>query len=276
LFLSLKPATTHAQRIITAGLIIPLLFMALYWGGPVVFLLLVWAAFSFGNREFLHLIYAKPAGMNLWFFWLIGTLALGGAWLKGVEGLLMALILGSLLNFVRWILLFPNQNRFFESMGKQMFALWYLPLLFPFFILIRMNPHGLNWIFFLLAVNYAGDTGAYYLGRTLGRHKLAPMVSPQKTVEGSLGGLAANILVTWIFQGTLFSNYSFVPMASLGLAIGVVSQVGDLLESMFKRTARMKDSGSLFPGHGGLLDRMDSLLPAAPVVYFFMKFILTP
>lgn len=272
--MSLKPATTHTQRIITAGLIIPLLFIALYWGGPVIFLLLVWAAFSLGNREFLHLIYEKPAGFDLWFFWLIGTLALGGAWSKGVEGLFMALILGLLLSFVRWIPLFPNQNRFFESMGKQMFALWYLPLLFPFFILIRMNPQGLNWIFFLLTVNYAGDTGAYYLGRTLGRHKLAPMISPQKTIEGSLGGLAANILVTWGFQGTLFSSYSFMPMASLGLAIGVVSQVGDLLESMFKRTARVKDSGSLFPGHGGLLDRMDSLLLAAPVVYFFIKFIL--
>jgi phosphatidate cytidylyltransferase len=156
-----------------------------------------------------------------------------------------------------------------------MFALWYLPLLFPFFILIRMNPQGLNWIFFLLVVNYAGDTGAYYVGRTLGRHKLAPLVSPQKTIEGSLGGVAANLLVTWIFQETLFSDYPFMPMASLGLAIGIVSQVGDLLESMFKRTARVKDSGSLFPGHGGLLDRMDSLLLAAPVVYFFIKFYLT-
>lgn len=272
--MSLKPSTTHTQRIITAGVLIPLLFVALYWGGPVIFLLLVWAAFLLGNWEFIHLINEKPAGFDLWFFWLIGTLALGGAWSRGVEGLVMALILGSLLTFIRWIPLFPHQNRFFEFIGKQMFALWYLPLLFPFFLLIRMNPQGLNWIFFLLAVNYAGDTGAYYVGRTLGRHKLAPMISPQKTIEGSLGGLAANLLAAWIFQASLFSSYSFIPLASLGLAIGVVSQTGDLLESMFKRTARVKDSGSLFPGHGGLLDRMDSLLPAAPVVYFYIKFIL--
>ncbi len=273
--MSLKAATTHTQRIITAGVLIPLLFVALYWGGAFIFLLLVWAAFLLGNWEFIHLIYEKPSGFDLLFFWLIGTLALGGAWSKGVEGLVMALILGALLNFIRWVPLFPNQNRFFEFIGKQMFALWYLPLLFPFFLLIRMNPQGLHWIFFLLVVNYAGDTGAYYVGRTLGRHKLAPMVSPQKTIEGSLGGLAANLLATWIFQVTLFTNYSFMLMASLGLAIGVVSQAGDLLESMFKRTARVKDSGSLFPGHGGLLDRMDSLLPAAPVVYFYIKFILT-
>lgn len=269
--MSLRSSTTHGQRIITAALIIPLLFVILFWGGPVLFLLLVWAVLSFGNRELLHLLYQKPVGLELWFFWLIGTLALGGAYWKGVEGMFMALILGSILSFIRSIFIFPNQNRFFESMGKQLLGLWYLPLFIPFFILIRLEPQGLRWIFFLLAVNYAGDTGAYYTGRTLGRHKLAPMVSPQKTIEGSLGGLAANILVAWIFQMTLFSYYSFLQMASLGFTIGVVSQVGDLLESMFKRTARVKDAGSIFPGHGGLLDRMDSLLLPAPLLYFFIK-----
>lgn len=273
--MSLKSSSTHVQRIITAALIIPLLFVVLYWGGPVLFILLVWAVFSFGNRELLHLIYQKPVGYDLWFFWLIGTLAVWGAYWKGVEGLFMALILGSIFSFVRWISIFPNQNRFFESIGKQWLGLWYLPLFIPFFILIRLAPHGLNWIFFLLAVNYAGDTGAYYTGRTLGRHKLAPMVSPQKTIEGSLGGLAANILVAWIFQMTLFSHYSFLHLASLSFAIGMVSQVGDLLESMIKRTARVKDAGSIFPGHGGLLDRIDSLLLPAPVLYFFVRFFQT-
>jgi len=270
--LKIKSATSHTQRIITAAVIIPVLFIFLYWGGPVVFVALVWVLFSLGNREFLHLLYEKPARFDLWFFWLIGTLALGGAWFNGIEGLLMALILGSLLSFVRWIPRFPNQNRFLESIGKQMSALWYLPLLFPFFILIRLSPHGLSWIFFLLVVNYAGDTGAFYLGRNLGKHKLAVLVSPQKTIEGSLGGLAANFLVSWIFQKTLFTGYSVLGIVSLGLMIGLVSQVGDLLESMFKRTARVKDSGSLFPGHGGILDRIDSLLLPAPVVYFFAKF----
>ncbi len=205
-------------------------------------------------------------------FWLIGTLSVWGAYWKGVEGLFMALILGSIMSFIRSISVFPNQNRFFESLGKQLLGLWYLPLFIPFFILVRLEPRGLKWLFFLLAVNYAGDTGAYYMGRTLGRHKLAPMVSPQKTLEGSLGGLAANILVAWIFQMTLFSSRSFLQMVSLSLTIGVVSQVGDLLESMLKRAARVKDSGSIFPGHGGLLDRMDSLLLPVPLLYFFIKF----
>jgi phosphatidate cytidylyltransferase len=270
--LNLKPFSDHGKRLLTALWLIPLLLICLFWGGPVIFVLLVWVGFSLGNREFLHLAYEKPAGFDLWFFWLIGTMALWGAFFKGVEFLFMALILGSIFSFIHYLPSFPNQNRFYESLGKQILTLWYLPLFMPFFVLIRMEDHGVYWVFFLLAVNYTGDSGAFYVGRTLGRHKLAPMVSPQKTIEGSLGGLATNILVAWIFQLTLFSRYSLLQMISLGLTIGIVSQVGDLLESMFKRAARAKDSGSIFPGHGGFLDRADSLLLPAPIVYFFIKF----
>ena len=102
----------------------------------------------------------------------------------------------------------------------------------------------------------------------MGRHKLAPAVSPKKTVEGSLGGLAANGLMAWIFQQTLFTPVSAVELVLLGLIVGVLSQFGDLLESMLKRASGVKDSGILFPGHGGFLDRVDSLLLPAPVVYF--------
>jgi phosphatidate cytidylyltransferase len=272
--LRLNPATTHVQRIITAAVIIPVFFVILFWGGPVLFIFLVWAGFSVGNRELLHLLFERPSGYDLWFFWLIGTLTIGGTYFFRMEGLLMALFLGILLSFVRWIFCFPNQSRFYELIGKQFFALWYLPFLLPFFLLIRMDPQGLKWFFFLLAVIYAGDTGAFYVGRTLGRHKLAPMVSPQKTIEGSLGGLAANFIAAWIFQATLFSLFSWLPMIIIGVTIGIVSQVGDLLESMIKRTARVKDSGSIFPGHGGLLDRIDSIVLPAPVVYFFMRFLV--
>ena len=152
---------------------------------------------------------------------------IGGAYFKG-RRLFYAITMGFIFSIVRWIIFFPIKNRFFETLGQTGIC----PLvLTPFFSFFHPHPngsHGLNWIFFLMAVNYAGDTGAYYAGRTLGRHKLAPMISPQKTIEGSIGGLAANILVAWIFQRTLFSPYSFLQMASLGLTIGVVSQVGDL------------------------------------------------
>jgi phosphatidate cytidylyltransferase len=271
--LDFKPSTSHGKRLITAAVIIPSLFIGLYWGGIILFVLLVWACFLLGNREFLYLVYHKPPAAVLGLHWLLGTLALGGAYFLGVEGLLLALVLGSILCFIQLILAFPNQKPFFDFLGKQIFALWYLPLYLPFIILVRIQDQGIYWIFFLLAVNYAGDTAAFYVGRTWGRHKLAPMVSPQKTIEGSLGGLTANVLVALIFQRTLFPQTPWFLMAALGLTIGLVSQLGDLLESLFKRTARIKDSGSLFPGHGGLLDRMDSLVLPAPLLYFFIIFL---
>jgi phosphatidate cytidylyltransferase len=270
--LGFKSSTSHGKRVITASLLVLLLFSCLIFGGTVLFLLLVWVGFSLGNREFFYLLYEKPPARILWLHWFIGTLALGGAYFKGPNGLFLALILGGIFCFIQLMVSFPDQKPFFDYLGKQIFALWYLPLYLPFMILIRKETQGTNWLFFLLAVNYAGDTAAYYVGRTWGRHKLAPLISPRKTIEGSFGGLAANLLIAWIFQATLFSSFPRLAMIGLGLLIGLVSQLGDLLESMFKRTVRAKDSGFIFPGHGGFLDRVDSLLLAAPLVYFFIIF----
>ena len=141
-----------------------------------------------------------------------------------------------------------------------------------FFFLIRSAPRGLPWIFFLLAVNYAGDTAAYYVGRTWGRHLLSPSVSPKKTIEGSLGGLAANGLVAWIFQQTLFPGLAAWEILLLAGGIGILGQFGDLTESLLKRASRFKDSGTLFPGHGGFLDRVDSLLFPAPLLYVYIHY----
>jgi phosphatidate cytidylyltransferase len=270
--LDLKPKTSHAKRFITAALLIPSLIVYLYWGGPLLFIFLVWAGFSLGTREIFHLIQPGASKSLQIFHWLLGSLAVWGAYWKGLEGLTLALILGFILLILALILAFPNQNPFYDHLGRQIITQWYLPFYMPFFILIRLETRGLFWVFFLMAVNYAGDTGAFYVGRTWGRHKLAPQVSPKKTIEGSLGGLAANVLVALIFQRTLFREQTWVVMALLGLVIGLVSQIGDLLESVFKRAARIKDSGSLFPGHGGILDRVDSLLLPAPLLYFFLVF----
>ena len=173
--------------------------------------------------------------------------------------------------FVFRVLTFRETGSFFETLGKDFFGLFYLPLFMPFFILIRNQAEGILWIFFLLAVNYAGDTAAYYVGRTWGRHKLAPRVSPQKTIEGSLGGLIANGLTALIFQQTGLARCGAGEIMLVGGVIGVSSQFGDLTESLLKRAAGSKDSGSLFPGHGGFLDRVDSLLFPAPWLYYYLQ-----
>ncbi|MFZ4628850.1 MAG: phosphatidate cytidylyltransferase, partial [Blastocatellia bacterium] len=115
----------------------------------------------------------------------------------------------------------------------------------------------------------AGDTGAYYTGRTLGRHKLAPRISPGKTWEGVAGGLLGNLVAVVVSRGTFFPELPLWEALPLALLMGGLGVTGDLCESMIKRGARAKDAGGLLPGHGGLLDRFDSLLFNAPVLYYY-------
>ena len=198
--------SSHTRRLITAAALIPFLFAYIFWSGSLLFALLIWIGLWLGTYEYLKLTGIERFFRQLGLQGALGTLALGGAYIRGLEGLFAALIFNFFILAIYLVLTFNEPGLFFDRLGKQLFALWYLPLFLPFFILLRSGPQGRTWIFFLLAVNYAGDTAAYYAGRTLGRHKLAPAVSPKKTVEGSLGGLAANLLMAWIFQQTLFTR----------------------------------------------------------------------
>jgi phosphatidate cytidylyltransferase len=135
-------------------------------------------------------------------------------------------------------------------------------------VLLRDGTAGLQWLILVFAATFATDTGAYAVGRLIGRHKMAPSISPAKTWEGAAGGLLAAVGAT-IGVVALVDEISslYAQAAGLGIAIGVISQLGDLAESKLKRIAHVKDSGILIPGHGGLMDRMDSLLLVFPIVY---------
>jgi len=137
---------------------------------------------------------------------------------------------------------------------------------------IRDSPPGACWLFLVFAACWAGDSAAYAVGRTWGHRKLWPTVSPGKTVEGALAGLLASIVIVavlaWVFGVALYFGLA------LGVLMGVGGQLGDLAESKLKRWAGVKDSGSLLPGHGGVLDRFDSLLVNAPLAYFFLRAVL--
>jgi phosphatidate cytidylyltransferase len=133
---------------------------------------------------------------------------------------------------------------------------------------------GARLVWFTLVITWAGDSGAFFVGRWLGRRPLFPAVSPKKTVEGSIGGVAASILAG------LAGGLWIVPMLGirdsvlLGLVAGVVGPIGDLVESLLKRDFGVKDAGELIPGHGGVLDRFDSLFFVAPVVYYYLKYLV--
>jgi phosphatidate cytidylyltransferase len=147
----------------------------------------------------------------------------------------------------------------------------YVGVLFPCFALIRNRVRGINLLILTLLLVIASDTGAYFAGSYLGRIKLLPNVSPKKTVEGAIGGLAATIAAGWILRGPLVPYWTVQITILNAAAIGIISQLGDLACSAYKRSAGVKDSGWIFPGHGGLIDRVSSLVFAAVFAYYYTR-----
>jgi phosphatidate cytidylyltransferase len=145
--------------------------------------------------------------------------------------------------------------------------------MFSFLGLIRDLPVGAAWLFIVLATTFGADTGAYFFGHLLGKHKLAPRVSPSKTVEGLVGGLIFSIALAFGFKYLIINNFSIRDCLWVGGIAGLVGPIGDLCESLIKRSVGVKDSGDLIPGHGGILDRVDALLFTAPVVYYYAAYI---
>lgn len=161
------------------------------------------------------------------------------------------------------------------ELGRLSLGLLYGGLLYSFPLLLASEHRP--WLLVLAAAVWAGDTGAYFSGRLLGRNKLYPLVSPKKTIEGSIGGVLASAgggWIAWALSGLAHdpwpAEWAAIPVASavgFGAVVGVIEQMGDLVESLVKRSAGVKDSGSILPGHGGVLDRFDGFVYAAPVLY---------
>jgi phosphatidate cytidylyltransferase len=143
--------------------------------------------------------------------------------------------------------------------------------------LIRLHDDftdGAKLVFFLLLVVWLGDSGAYYFGRTFGRHKLSPRISPKKTVEGLIGGIAASVVTALIIHFTFFQKFPLLHVIIAAVILSIAGVIGDLAESMWKRSASVKDSGTLLPGHGGFLDRFDSIFYTTPILYAYWFLIL--
>jgi len=158
-----------------------------------------------------------------------------------------------------------------DGIGPTIVAPFYVCLPLMLLVLVARLPQGKLWILYLLSVIFAGDTAAFYVGRCFGKHGLI-QISPGKTWEGTVGGLLANAVIAGIFGSVFFPSLSLTCIVVLGMSIGIFGQIGDLVESLFKRSSDLKDSGTLLPGHGGLLDRIDSLLFAIPVLYLYLAF----
>lgn len=138
--------------------------------------------------------------------------------------------------------------------------------------LIRLRhdfPEGSKLVFFLLLVVWLGDSGAYYVGKSFGKHKLSPRISPKKTIEGLAGGIGFSMMAAIVIHFTFFDTFPLLHAIIAGAILSVAGVIGDLAESMWKRSAAVKDSGTLIPGHGGFLDRFDSIFFTAPILYTY-------
>jgi len=186
--------------------------------------------------------------------------------------LLPLLTLSLLLLALLFLLRLPEISQLPNRLGWLCLGLLYLPLLFGHLVLLSQLPEGRPWIFLTLLGIMGCDSFAYFIGSRFGRRKLYPAVSPNKSVEGGLGGLFGSVLAVWICALTFLPEISFSAGLVIGLLLGVAGQLGDMFESLLKRSCGVKDSGRIIPGHGGLLDRLDSLLFAFPLVYYIASY----
>jgi phosphatidate cytidylyltransferase len=172
--------------------------------------------------------------------------------------------------FASWFLLrFRDLEKVIGQLAILLFAIFYIPLLLGHMPLLRALPNGREWIFLVLFIVMFCDTFAYFVGSSIGCRRLYPAISPKKSIEGACGGLVGSVFGALIFKYLFFGQLRVVDAVILGIGLGIIGQIGDLFESMLKRSSGVKDSGTLIPGHGGILDRLDSLLFAFPPAYYF-------
>jgi phosphatidate cytidylyltransferase len=195
--------------------------------------------------------------------------------LSGNNQILIAVITFCILSvFILFLWQVKESTINISSVAKVIFGMIYIPFLMSHLILLRMLENGVFWVLFVLVLAFAGDTMALYVGKYFGKHKLISLVSPGKTVEGTIGLVLGSTIACLIFSYFLFPKVSLIHIAIVAFVGSIIGQLGDLCESALKRNYGLKDASSLLPGHGGLLDRMDCLIFIVPFVYYYRIFVI--
>lgn len=259
-----------AQRIASAVVGIPAIVLLIWAGGPwyagAAALIVLIAAYEF---QAAHHRRATP--LALLSAGLAAALPAGA--FVGVDWVLWFALAGVFVPLV-WVTLRGDPDTALEDWLWTVGGLAYVGLLAAHIVLVRELPDGRDWVLLAIFGTFAVDTAAYVVGRAVGRRKLAPRISPGKTVEGTLGGLAggfAAVILLNYFLGIRLEAALIIPLAAV---LPVAAAIGDLAESILKRGMQVKDASQLIPGHGGLLDRLDSLLFTFPVVYYFVTWVV--
>ncbi len=264
----------RAGRKLLPSILVSLTLLTLIFGTinlePKLFLLLILIAIMLGVRELTHAYRAGGIELPDLPIMLIASVILVASWFGGTEGL--AVSTGLSIPILMFFLLMISQKDFIKRSTSAVFAVFYLAVLGGFILLVANHPDGGKRILALVILIACNDTFAYFAGVLFGKHKMAPTISPNKSWEGLVGGLIASLI-----GGALVFQNAFETQWYVGCAVGVMTVItatcGDLIESAIKRDLAIKEMSNLLPGHGGIMDRLDSALFTAPAVWFAFELI---
>jgi phosphatidate cytidylyltransferase len=257
-------------RLATAAVAIPLLLVLIFRAPSWLFALVICAIGILGVIEYVGLAFPDAPGpralgavLGALLTILAGAAQPGVALVGALAGVVSIGLIAALMRPVEF-------ERSLADLGITLVGILYVGLLLPHFVWLRAVEQGPAWIVFVLAVGMAGDSAGYFVGHAVGRHKLAPRLSPGKTVEGAVGIMLGSVLGAVVVRLLFLRAIGWSEVTLLALAAGVLGQLGDLSESLMKRAFGAKESGWIFPGHGGVLDRIDSLLFPVCFVYYYL------
>lgn len=262
------------RRVLSAFLIIPILTGVLVVGGPAATYGLVSIASILGLREFYRMtlpgqgVAGKIGRLSL------GALLCAAFYWGGLHVVVAVLGVTVVVLFVGQMVSDADRTAIPSRIGIGFLGIVYVPLLLSHVILVHRFPDGLAWVLVLVTGIWVGDTFALLVGSLWGRHKLWPTISPKKTIEGLIGCVAGAIISTLVFKWAFLHVMTVQTAIVIGGGLAVLGQLGDICESVIKRGAHVKDSGTLIPGHGGMLDRLDSLLFTSPFLYYLLTCVL--
>jgi phosphatidate cytidylyltransferase len=263
----------RAQREIVAAAAIPILAATIIWAPSWAFLAILWMATVVAADEFLNLARAADFEVGRRLPLVLVGAVLAASWIRGVEGLTVSVIAAMLVLPTARLASRSSPLGSLGGVAGECLAVTYLGTTAACLGWLRLWPgetQGVRLLIFYLACIWVGDSGAYYVGRRFGRHKMSPQISPKKTYEGLAGGIVATYAAAAGSAFVLDPGIPPVHLAALATILAVAAPLGDLVESQFKRDSGIKDSSQLLPGHGGFLDRTDSLLYAAPLVLGYL------
>ena len=262
----------HLKRWLTAIVAIPILIYVIGIGPRWLFHALVCLAALVALWEYCDIALPRlPIPMR--FTALFLAILLFNAMAQGPFFMILSILASwvIVLSALRLFAYPDRRDQAVDDVAKTVLGLVYVCLPLALLVIIDKHPQGSLWVFFLLTIIFANDTGAYYAGRLLGKHKLHPSVSPNKTWEGTFGGIFMSVAGSYVFVLIFPLFKTDLNRILITVTMAVFGQIGDLTESLLKRNYGRKDAGKILPGHGGLLDRIDGLLFGIPVLYTYLS-----